>query len=154
MAGDPSGSKYTRSSEPSLSVSGSYISISNCKVTAREISSPSGVCSTIPSLYYIPSPAPALSPSLPQFPSLSPSHSIFPSLSRSHSHRPMSPPHRCRRHCHCHCQDGTYHHSVLWDPRSSPHRDPRQLSHPNSVVQQPGSHLAHSAGSSVGQSVL
>jgi len=104
--------------------SASYLSFCNCKPTAREISSPPGVCFTIHFRLQVPFPF-----SFP-FHFASCVHSPFtvpfspPCLFSSPSPLPLSLPSPGR----------LFHRSALRDPASPHHHHPRRLSHPNSVV--------------------
>jgi hypothetical protein len=92
-AGDASGAKYARSSQPSVSKSAADTFFCNCKAMAREISSPTGVCLTIPFTVPLPFPFPFLFSFLSSVAVPSPSNFMFASFSRSLSHRPECHPH-------------------------------------------------------------
>jgi len=105
------------------------------------------------SITLLPSPSLSLSPSHPQLPCHSCSHPLCPSLSRSRCHHPAWLPHPCHHHCHCHRQDHLFHRSASYDMSSSHYHHSCRLSHPNLVVEHPGSRLACTAGKLMAQSL-
>ena len=130
---------------------------------ARGISSPPGVCLTIPfplpfpfpfpfpSCIAFPIPVPFPFPSSVAFPF--PFPSLFPTPSQSYYPHPACPPHPCSGHCYWHRGDSSFHHSALRYPLSSHHPYSHPLSDPNSVLEQPQSRQACGSGSLVAQSL-